>query len=394
MITVEDGIRQGGAGMFLADALRRSARGGAAPPVTSLGIAPLVHRPGQAGPHPGRARPRRPGLARAARAAVRAVDGRPRALRRSTRPAPAGQGDQQRRPRLTARWCRGPSAVFAARIETCSTDWPMTFNLADLFEAAVDAFGDREYLVAAGDRRTYAEMEERANRLAHYLADHGIGPGDHVGIYSLNSVEWVETAWAVFKLRAVWININYRYVKDELRYLFTNADLVALVHQAEFGPRVAELLPELPDLRLVVTIDDGSGEPLPARSGPLRGGHGGGSAPSATSPPARATTTTSSTPAGRPACPRAWCGGTRTSSTPSAAASTRPPTPGSSGPRRWSRRARGGQLTLLPIAPLMHGATQWSVMGQSFVGNRTILVPKFDPHDGVAAGRDARRPTR
>jgi acyl-CoA synthetase (AMP-forming)/AMP-acid ligase II len=133
-----------------------------------------------------------------------------------------------------------------------------TFNLADLFEATVDAYGDREYLVAAGQRRTYAQMEERANRLAHYLADQGVGPGDHVGIYSLNSVEWVETAWAVFKLRAVWININYRYVKDELRYLFTNADLVALVYQAEFGPRVAELLPELPGIRVLVTIDDGS----------------------------------------------------------------------------------------------------------------------------------------
>lgn len=138
----------------------------------------------------------------------------------------------------------------------------MTFNLADLFEAAVDAYGDREYLVAADERRTYAEMEERANRLAHFLAAHGVGPGDHVGIYSTNNVEWVETAWAVFKLRAVWININYRYVKDELRYLFTNADLVALVHQAEFGPQVAALLPDLPDLRLVIGVDDGSGVPL------------------------------------------------------------------------------------------------------------------------------------
>src|ERR1700733_11731769 len=141
-------------------------------------------------------------------------------------------------------------------METCSTNCPRTFNLADLFEAAVDAYGDREYLVAAGKRRTYAEMEDRANRLAHLLAARGVGPGDHVGIYALNSVEWVETAWAVFKLRAVWININYRYVKDELRYLFTNADLVALVHQAEFSPRVTELLPELPDLRLLVTIEN------------------------------------------------------------------------------------------------------------------------------------------
>ena len=49
-------------------------------------------------------------------------------------------------------------------------------------------------------------------------------------------------------------------------------------------------------------------------------------------------------------------------------------------PEEMVEKGRGGQLTLLPIAPLMHGATQWSIMGQSFVGNRTILVPKFDPH--------------
>ena len=139
----------------------------------------------------------------------------------------------------------------------------MTFNLADMFENAVDAFGGREYLVAEGKRRTYAEMEERANRLAHHLAANGVGPGDHVGIYSLNSVEWVETAWAVFKLRAVWININFRYVEDELRYLFTNADLVALVHQRSFGPQVASVLGGLPGLTHVITVEDGSDVAFP-----------------------------------------------------------------------------------------------------------------------------------
>ena len=69
----------------------------------------------------------------------------------------------------------------------------MEFNLADLFENAVDHFADREYVVVEGVRRTYREMDERANRLAHHLAKQGIGPGDHVGIYGYNSVEWVET---------------------------------------------------------------------------------------------------------------------------------------------------------------------------------------------------------
>ena len=102
-------------------------------------------------------------------------------------------------------------------------------------------------------------MEERANRLAHHLASHGIGPGDHVGIYAYNSVEWVETLWAVFKLRAVWVNINYRYVEAELAYLFENADLKALVYLREFAPRVRNVIDNLPLLEHSIVIEDGSG---------------------------------------------------------------------------------------------------------------------------------------
>jgi acyl-CoA synthetase (AMP-forming)/AMP-acid ligase II len=256
----------------------------------------------------------------------------------------------------------------------------MTFNLADLFEAAVDAFGDREYLVAAGERRTFAEMEARANRLAHFLASRGIGPGDHVGIYSLNSVEWVETAWAVFKLRAVWININYRYVKDELRYLFTNADLVALVHQASYSPQVTELLPELPDLRLVVTVDDGSGRAPPAGAVPYENAMAEGGPERDFAPRSNDdhyilyTGGTTGLPKGV-----VWrhedvfyaLGGGVDPHT-----NTRVQRP-----EEMVEKGRAGQVTLLPIAPLMHGATQWSILGQSFVGNRTILVPKFEPHE-------------
>ena len=237
--------------------------------------------------------------------------------------------------------------------------------------------------MADGERRTYAEMEARANRLAHFLAAQGIGPGDHVGIYSLNSVEWVETAWAVFKLRAVWININYRYVKDELRYLFTNADLVALVHQREFSPLVADAAARAPRAPpLVVIVDDGSGQTPAGGRGPLRGGAWRRAGPSATSRPRSGDDLYILYTGGHHrACPRAWCGATRTSSTRSAGASTPHQHP------RGAARGDGGQgrqrrpAHPLPIAPLMHGATQWSVMGQSFVGNRIVLVPKFDPHE-------------
>jgi 3-oxocholest-4-en-26-oate---CoA ligase len=96
------------------------------------------------------------------------------------------------------------------------------FNLADLFEGVVDAVPDREALVLGrdghGERRlTYGELEGRTNRLATLLADHGIGAGDHVGLHLYNGIEYVEGMLALFKLRATPVNVNYRYVADELR---------------------------------------------------------------------------------------------------------------------------------------------------------------------------------
>ncbi len=80
------------------------------------------------------------------------------------------------------------------------------------------------------------------------LQAQGIGPGDHVGIYGFNSHAFVETIFAAYKLRAVPVNVNYRYVEAELRYLFDNADLVALVHDAQFAPRIAAVRDSLADV--------------------------------------------------------------------------------------------------------------------------------------------------
>jgi 3-oxocholest-4-en-26-oate---CoA ligase len=247
----------------------------------------------------------------------------------------------------------------------------MEFNLADLFEHAVDAFGEREYLVADGKRRTYAEMDARANRLAHHLADQGIGPGDHVGIYGVNSVEWIESLWAIFKLRAVWININYRYVEDELAYLFGNADLKALVHDAAFSHRVAGVAGHMPDLRHRLVIGGDYEEALatgaPERDFAPRSGddryilYTGG---------------TTGMPKGvvwRHADVLFALGGGI-----DILSGTRAQAPEDMVERG---RANGYSLTFLPIAPLMHGATQWAVMGQSFVGNKVVLLAQFDPHE-------------
>ncbi len=258
----------------------------------------------------------------------------------------------------------------------------MTFNLADMFENAVDAFADREYLVAEGKRRTYAEMEERANRLAHHLAANGVGPGDHVGIYSLNSVEWVETAWAVFKLRAVWININFRYVEDELRYLFTNADLKALVHQRAFGPQVAGVLGDLPDLAHVITIEDGSDAAFPTEGAVAYEEALASGGPQRDFGPRSSDDHYILYTGGTTGMPKGvvW----RHEDVFYALGGGIDPVTGTriERPEQLVEKGlAGAPMTSLPIAPLMHGASQWSVMGQSFVGNRIILVARFDPHE-------------
>jgi len=113
------------------------------------------------------------------------------------------------------------------------------FNLADLFESLADTVGARTALVCGDQRLTYAELDARANRLAHALQAAGVKPGDHVGMYLYNGTEYVEGMLACLKIRAVPINVNYRYVEAELRYLYEDADLVALIHHAQFGSQVA-----------------------------------------------------------------------------------------------------------------------------------------------------------
>ena len=138
----------------------------------------------------------------------------------------------------------------------------MSFNLADLFESVVDAVPEREALIVGQRRLRYADLDARANRLAHHLALYGVTQGDHVGLQLSNGSEYIEAMLAAFKLGAVPINVNYRYVAGELHHLFDDADLVALVLHRRFTPTVAAVAPELPRLRHFVVVEDASETPL------------------------------------------------------------------------------------------------------------------------------------
>jgi acyl-CoA synthetase (AMP-forming)/AMP-acid ligase II len=134
----------------------------------------------------------------------------------------------------------------------------MAYNIADLFEHAVDYFPDRLAVACADEQVTYSELEEQANRLAHHLADHGVAAGSHVGMCTRNRLQAIVTMLAVYKLRAALININYRYTANEIRYVLDNADVVALVHERRYSDRVAQALPGASTVKHVVVMDDES----------------------------------------------------------------------------------------------------------------------------------------
>ena len=149
------------------------------------------------------------------------------------------------------------------------------FTVPTVAEAVAAAIGERELIIQGERRYTYAETVERSNRLAAYLHSRGLGchtersalaghevGQDLVGLYAYNGNEFVEALLGAFAARVAPFNVNFRYVKTELQYLLADSGATALIYHAAFAPRVAEVLPELPALKVLIQIADESGNAL------------------------------------------------------------------------------------------------------------------------------------
>src|SRR5205823_11706776 len=120
--------------------------------------------------------------------------------------------------------------------------------------ATAHALPDAVAISEPGRDHTYAEFEERSARLAAALVNAGVGPGDKVGCYLYNGAAYLETVFAAFKIGAVPVNANYRYTRDELSSLLTDADAAALVFSGELAANVAHAAEHVPTLRLLVRV--------------------------------------------------------------------------------------------------------------------------------------------
>ncbi len=258
----------------------------------------------------------------------------------------------------------------------------MALNIADLFEHAVDAVPER-LAIACGDAEiSYRDLEARTNQLAHCLAAAGVGVGDHVGVYGRNSIELVEAFLAAYKLRAIPVNVNYRYVEAELRYLFSEAELKALVFDRQYGDKVAALRPDFPDLRRALAIDDGSGAALPPGAVDFATAIAGESADRDFGPRSPDdiyllyTGGTTGYPKGvlwrQEDVWRTLGGGIDFATGERLADEWEQIRRGTAGPTGMIR---------LATAPLIHGSAQWSTLPALFAGDSVVLMSQFDPHE-------------
>ena len=131
-----------------------------------------------------------------------------------------------------------------------------TFNLADIFEVVVQAVPDRIAFGCGEQKLTFSQLDKRANQLGNALRARGIGRGDNVGIQLYNCAEYLEAFFACSKIGAIPVNVNYRYVADELQGLFNSLHLRGLVYGADFDAAVLDVVPQVPTLRLALRVGD------------------------------------------------------------------------------------------------------------------------------------------
>lgn len=263
----------------------------------------------------------------------------------------------------------------------------MEFNVADLIERIAANVPEREAVICGSQRATYRHFDEQSRQFGRYLLGVGLRKGDHVGIYAYNSIEWIVAMLGCYKIGAVPININYRYVEDELLHIFRDADLKALVYDVEFSAKLNAIREQVPQIRQYISIDSrGEADAFPRVAGSVGIELACGTDADVEFPPRSAedhyvlyTGGTTGMPKGvvwRQGDAVMVFGGGIDMATQEPIAS-----PEAMADRCLAENAF--HMRSLQMAPLMHGAAQWGILRALFEGNTVILLAKrsFDPHE-------------
>ena len=270
-------------------------------------------------------------------------------------------------------------------------------NIGAVYAAVAAALGDKESIVFRERRMAYTEVDRRTNRLANVLAGAGLGARpegraglagheshqDHLAIYAHNGNEYLESMLGAFRARVAPLNVNYRYVAEELRYLLDNSGAAAIVYHSAFAATLAEVLGDLPRVRLLLQIADESNHPL------LPGAQWYEEALSAasTEPPACAAECSPDDlyilyTGGTTGMPKGvlW----RQADIVYSVLGGRSPEGAAYDTDGMVEVARTGSMKVLPAAPFMHGAGHWIALLSLLGGNTVVIqntVTHLDPVD-------------
>ncbi|HUT69860.1 MAG TPA: long-chain-fatty-acid--CoA ligase [Desulfatiglandales bacterium] len=128
-------------------------------------------------------------------------------------------------------------------------------NTNDFLSIATAICPDRDFLVFEGQRRSFAETNERVNRLAHALRELGIQQGDRIGMLQVNCPQYVEAYFAAAKLGAIFVPLNFRAKADELSYMIGNAEVTILFVGARYLDMVEGMLPRFSTGKDCICVD-------------------------------------------------------------------------------------------------------------------------------------------
>ena len=135
----------------------------------------------------------------------------------------------------------------------------MALIYTDVWEAIADTIPDQPAVIQGDRVVSWRAFDDRASRIARAFDTAGIGHDAKVGIFLYNSPEYLETQFAAFKQRATPVNVNYRYLDDELWDLLDNAECQAVVFHSSLGDRIERVKDRLPRLELLIEVPDGDG---------------------------------------------------------------------------------------------------------------------------------------
>ncbi|HYI60829.1 MAG TPA: AMP-binding protein [Acidimicrobiales bacterium] len=255
-----------------------------------------------------------------------------------------------------------------------------TWNLADLFEAVVDRVGEREAVVSPATRLSYADLDERANRLAHVLAAHGVARGDRVGLALRNGHEHLESLLGAYKLGAVPFNVNYRYTAAEMAYLFADARPRVVLHGPDLGEAVEPAVAERRAAGDAVTPLVGRGAPHEERLAGADPARPDGAGRRGDDLYLLYTGGTTGMPKGvewrHQDIVVAAMGAGSGAMVDAGRAPRRPATPAA-----MVQQAAAGRSRCLPASPLIHGTAQWVALATLLAGGTVLTIPDstFDP---------------